>query len=130
VDPLSRLKSHPRLKVIYRQIDAGCGPRAFESSLIELKSPFPRNGIYPSLEKATNFDLGNYGEASDSPGLLIYICAAIRSGLASSMNKRIVKSYQDISIAEVTQCDSDNIANCAYLVRVDTNTRHCTSLPI
>ena len=43
--------------------------------------------------------------------------------LGSSMNKRIVKSYQDITVAEVTQSDGERVVNRAYSVGVATDPR-------
>jgi hypothetical protein len=48
-------------------------------------------------------------------------CDSIRLG--SSMNKRIVKSYQDITVAEVTQSDGERVINRAYSVGVATDPR-------
>jgi hypothetical protein len=39
------------------------------------------------------------------------------------MNKRIVKSYQDITVAEVTQSDGERVINRAYSVGVTTDPR-------
>jgi hypothetical protein len=39
------------------------------------------------------------------------------------MNKRIVKSYQDITVAEVTQSDGERVINRAYSVGVATDPR-------
>jgi hypothetical protein len=53
-------------------------------------------------------------------GLLICLrCDSIR--LAESMNKRTVKSYQDITVTEVTQSDGEGIIKRAYSVRVATD---------
>jgi hypothetical protein len=41
--------------------------------------------------------------------------------LGSSMNKRIVKSYQDITVAEITHSDGEGVTNRAYSVRVATD---------
>ena len=54
--------------------------------------------------------------------LLIYLHRDLIR-LGSSMNKRIVKSYQDITVAEVTQSDGERVVNRAYSVGVATDPR-------
>jgi len=46
-------------------------------------------------------------------------CDSIRLG--PSMNKRVVKSYLDITVAEITQSDGERVTNRAYSVGVATD---------